>query len=214
MGMRLSFLLFFMAPYIFGQVIYSEIGQTISSFNYKNSAGGTLGNLQSGTNTYLGLGYKFPLKEDKTNIILGSLYSNYSALGSDAVTDNYFEWDVSYIGVNVGAEYRFARSREFVFFIKATASLEYLLRGVQTLNNQVFKLSGEDEFDNLISTPRIGLGVQYPISNKAALYVQYQYGYSFSLINSNPDDSEKLSISTHNIGIGIVIKLPGCNCSL
>lgn len=214
MARHLFYLLLLVGPCAFGQVIFSEIGQTISKFNYTNSTGGSLNNLQSGTGTYVGLGYKIPLKSDKTSIILGGLYSNYAAIGSDAITDNYFEWDVSYVGVNVGAEYKFARSREFVFFIKATASLEYLLRGVQTLNNQVFKLNGEDEFDNFIVAPRIGLGVQYPISNTAALYAQYQYGTSFSLINSNPEDSEKLRIDTHNIGIGIVIALPGCNCSL
>lgn len=197
----------------FSQLLYTEMGQTISNFSYKNSVGGTLDNLQSGTSTYIGAGYFFDLPGDKATILLGGLYTNYKALGSDTTLDNYFEWDVSYVGINTGLSYEFARSREFVFFAKITASLEYLLRGNQVLNNQVFNLSGEDEFDNFILVPRASIGVQYPISNKAALYIQYQYGKSFSLTNSNPTDSETLSINTHNFGIGILINLPGCNCS-
>ncbi|MFS4468245.1 outer membrane beta-barrel protein [Maribacter sp. 2210JD10-5] len=211
---KLLHVLFLFTFYAQGQVIYVELGQSISQFDYENSVGGTLNNLQSGTNTFLGLGYKIPLKADKASIIIGGLWSNYSAIGGDTRTDSFFEWDVTYAGLNFGLDYKFARSKEFVFFIKVTTSAEYLLRGTQTVNNQVFGLNGEDEFDNFLVVPRLGIGVQYPLSNTAVLYAQYQYGISFPLVNGNPDDDEKLNIVTHNIGIGITIKLPGCNCSL
>ncbi|CAN0603436.1 unnamed protein product, partial [Ectocarpus sp. 12 AP-2014] len=112
-----------------------------------------------------------------------------------------------------GLHYEIARAKDFRFFIRPTFSLEYLLRGTQTLNNQVFNLSGEDEFSNLMAVPRMGIGAQYPISRKAALYLHYSYGRSFSLVNSRPEDNETLNINMHNIGIGIVIMLPGCNCA-
>lgn len=212
--MLLCFMFVFPGGLAFGQVIYGELGQSISAFSYENSAGGTLGNLQPGTNTYLSLGYKIPIRGDKLGILVGALWSNYSALGSDALADSYFEWDVSYAGLNFGLDYRFARSKEFVFFVKISASTEYLIRGSQILNNQVFNLNGENEFDNFLFVPRFGLGVQYPMSKTAALYAQYQYGMSFSLVDGNPQDAEKLNIVTHQVGLGIVIKLPGCNCSL
>ncbi len=204
---------FMMCSYGYGQLLYAEMGQTLSSFDYKNSLGGTLDNLQNGSKTYMGVGYVFQLPGDKVHVQLGGVFTNYGTIGSDLVLDNYYEWDVSYIGLQVGIWYDFARSRDFVFFTKLNASMEYLLRGTQTLNNQVYDLSREDEFDNIILVPRIGVGVKYPISNKAALFAQYQYGRSFSLVNTNPDDNEKLSITNHNFGIGILIQLPGCNCS-
>lgn len=214
-GKRLcSLLLLLFCSFSFGQVIYGELGQAISSFSYENSAGGTLDNLQAGTNTNLGLGYKIPIKGDKVGILIGALWSNYSARGGDALTDSYFEWDVSYLGLNLGIDYKFAQSKEFVFFAKISTSTEYLVRGTQIVNNQVFNLTNENEFDNFLLVPRIGLGVQYPISKTAALYLQYQYGMSFSLVDGNPQDSEKLNIVTHQVGLGIIIKLPGCNCSL
>ncbi|MGD1946988.1 MAG: hypothetical protein ACFB0A_12175 [Croceivirga sp.] len=195
------------------QSLYAEWGQTISSFDYKNSAGGTLENLQSKSATYLSAGYHFQLKGEKASIVLGGVFNSYGAVASDALLDNFFEWDVSYAGLQTGLSYYFARSKAFQFFIKPTISLEYLVRGTQTLNNQVFNLSGEDEFDNFLLVPRIGLGLQYPVSNKAALYLTYHYGRSFSLVNASPQDNETLNINMHNIGIGIIIQLPGCNCA-
>ena len=197
----------------FGQLLNVEIGQTISSFDYRNSEGGTLENLQSTNATYLGAAYLFQLPGDKLHVLVGGMLNNYGAVASDALLDNYFEWDVTYAGLQTGLHYTFARSKDFQFFVRPTATLEYLVRGTQTLNNQVFDLSGEDEFDNFLVVPRLGVGAHYPISNKAALYLHYSYGRSFSLVNANPNDNEKLNINMHNIGIGIVIQLPGCNCA-
>ena len=115
--------------------------------------------------------------------------------------------------METGLTYYFARSRSFQFYIKPTLSLEYLIRGTQTLNNLVFTLSGEDEFDNLLLVPRMAIGLQYPISNKAALFLNYSYGRSFSLVNARPEDNEQLNINMHQIGIGILIQLPGCRCA-
>ncbi len=195
------------------QLLYAEWGQTISSFDYENSDGGTLENLQSKIASYIYAGYQFQLPGDKVTITVGGVLDTYGAKASDALLDNYFEWEVSYAGIQTGLFYYFARSRAFQFYIRPTVSFEYLVRGTQTLNNQVFDLSGEDEFDNLLLVPRMGIGIQYPISNKAALYLNYAYGRSFSLAKTRPEDNEKLNINTHSVGIGIVIQLPGCHCA-
>lgn len=196
------------------QVIYGELGQALSNFSYENSLGGSLDNLQAGSNTNMAIGYKIPLRGDRAGILIGGQWSNYSARGGDALTDTYFDWDVSYLGLDLGIDYTFARAREFTFFIGFRTSIEYLVNGTQQVNNQVFDLRTENEFDNLLFVPRLGIGVQYPLSRSAALYARYQYGRSFSLVDRNPDDDEKLQIITHHFGLGIVIKLPGCNCSL
>lgn len=212
---RLSIIMavFFFSNSLVSQLLYAEWGQTITSFDYENSVGGTLENLQPKIASYLNTGYQFQLKGDKTTIILGGVLNTYGAVASDALLDNFFEWDVSYAGLQTGLTYYFARSRSFLFYIRPTVSLEYLVRGTQTLNNQVFNLSGEDEFDNLLLVPRVGVGLQYPISNKAALYLNYAYGRSFSIANARPGDNEKLNINSHAVGFGIIIQLPGCNCA-
>ncbi|MCO5723487.1 outer membrane beta-barrel protein [Robiginitalea marina] len=195
------------------QKLYVETGQSITAFDYRNSAGGTLDNLLPKAKTFLSAGYGFQLWGDKGYLLLGASLQNYGAVSSDQLLDNYYEWDVTYAGLNTGLYYQVSRIREFRFFIKPTLSLEYLLRGTQTLNNQVFSLSGEDEFDNILLVPRVGAGVQYPISRKAALSLTYAFGRSFSLVNNTPEDSEQLNITMHQISIGISIVLPGCNCA-
>ena len=195
------------------QLLYAEWGQTFTSFDYENSAGGTLENLQSQITSYLHAGYQFQLPGDKVTLTLGAVLNTYGAVASDALLDNYFEWNTTYAGLQGGMTYYFARSKSFQFFVKPTVALEYLVRGTQTLNNQVFDLSGEDEFDNFLVVPRLALGIQYPISNKAALYLAYTYGRSFSLVNARPEDDEKLSINMHSVGLGLLIQLPGCRCA-
>ncbi len=206
-----TFLLF--SKSVSSQLLYAEWGQTISSFDYENSAGGTLENLQPTIASYIKAGYQFPLGGEAMTLTLGGSLHTYGAQASDALLDNYFEWNVSYVGMETGLTYYFARSRSFQFYIKPTLSLEYLIRGTQTLNNLVFTLSGEDEFDNLLLVPRMAIGLQYPISNKAALFLNYSYGRSFSLVNARPEDNEQLNINMHQIGIGILIQLPGCRCA-
>ena len=205
--------LFFISKSVASQLLYAEWGQTISSFDYENSAGGTLGNLQSKTGSYFNVGYQFQLPGDKMTIGLGAVFNTSGAVASDALLDNYFNWDVSYAGIQTGLTFYFARSKSFQFYVKPTVSFEYLIRGTQTLNNQVFDLTGETEFDNFILVPRLGVGLQYPISNKAAIHLNYNFGRSFSLMDSNPEDDENLNMNMHNIGLGIIIQLPGCNCA-
>ncbi|MCW5515332.1 PorT family protein [Muriicola sp. Z0-33] len=211
--LALFIFLFFLSKSVTSQLLYAEWGQTISSFDYENSAGGTLENLQSKIGSYINVGYQFQLPGDRTTIGLGAVFNTYGAVASDALLDNYFNWDVSYAGIQTGLTYYFARSKAFQFYVRPKVSLEYLVRGTQTLNNQVFDLSGEDEFDNFLLVPGLGVGLQYPISNKAAIYFNYNFGRSFSLVDSNPEDDENLNMNMHNIGLGIVIQLPGCNCA-
>lgn len=202
-----------LSQWTLAQGLYVETGQSLTAFDYRNSDGGTLDNLLPKAKTFLSAGYGFQLWGDKGYLLLGASLQNYGAVSSDPLRDNYFEWDVTYAGFYTGLHYQVSRIREFRFFIKPTLSLEYLLRGTQTLNNQVFNLSGEDEFDNILLVPRVGAGVQYPISRKAALSLTYAYGRSFSLVNSTPEDNEKLNITMHQISIGLAILLPGCNCA-
>ena len=88
-----------------GQLMYVEIGQTISSFDYQNSSGGTLVNLQSKNASYLNAGYQVQLPGDKMNIIIGGVLTNYAAIASDALLDSFFEWETTYVGIQTGISY-------------------------------------------------------------------------------------------------------------
>ena len=135
----------------YGQQLFMEIGRTMSSFDYKNSQGVPLDNLQSKPNNYIKMGYRDNLNDSKTLFVsIGALYNGYGAIGSDRTLDNYFEWDVTYLGLEAGLDFRLFRLRDFTFFINGSAASEFLIQGTQTVNNQVFNLVGEDEFNNTI----------------------------------------------------------------
>ncbi|MDO5968805.1 outer membrane beta-barrel protein [Flavivirga aquimarina] len=195
----------------FSQQFYMEYGTTVSSFDYKNSQGESLDNLLSQSKSYIGIGYRDNINSDKTLFLsIGASYAGYGAIGSDNRLDNYFEWDVSYLGLNAGLDIRLFQLRDFTFYAKGGIATEFLIRGNQTINNQVYNLVGEDEFNNTIFSLKGSFGVQYPISNNTAIFANYTYGKTV-LLNSGIS-AEKLNLNTHQFGIGFIINLPNCDC--
>ncbi len=194
-----------------GQQLYMEIGSTISSFDYKNSRGERLDNLLSQSKSHFGMGYRHTLNKAKTIFLRGGLsYNNYGAIGSESSVDNYFEWDVSYLGIQGGADIKIFQHNDFVFFANGSVASEFLVRGTQTINNDVFNLVGEEEFNNNILFLRAGLSMQYPISTGTAIVARYNYGSS--ILISSGINAEELKLNAHQFGIGFIINLPTCYC--
>lgn len=201
----------FITGSIFSQQLYLEYGVTVSSFDYENSQSESLENLLSESNNYIGMGYRDNINEAKTVFLsIGATYNGYGAVGSDRTLDNYFEWDVSYLGLNAGLDVKLFQSRDFLFYLKGSVSQEFLIRGNQTINRQVYNLVGEDEFNSNLFFVKGSLGMQYPISRNTAVFANYTYGKSILL--SSGESEEKLKLNTHQFGIGLIISLPNCNC--
>lgn len=196
----------------FSQQLYFDLGTTVSSFNYENSRGEPLSNLLSTSKSYYGLGYRQSINSRKTLFLsLGAVYNNYGAIGSESIIDNYFEWDLSYLGLKAGLGIKLFELRDLSFFANLSVASEFLLRGTQTVNNDVFNLVGEKEFNNNIFFLRGGLEMQYPISRSTAIFVGYNYGKS--VLISSGENSEKLTLNAHQFGLGFIINLPKCYCS-
>ncbi len=205
-------ILLFTFSLVQGQQLYFELGTTVSSFDYENSQGQPLDNLLSTTKGYYGMGYRQNINDAKTLFLsIGASFTNYGAIGSEGSIDNYFEWDVSYLGLKAGLGIKLFELRELIFLANASVSTEFLIRGTQTINNDVFNLVGEEEFNNTILFFRGGVEMQYPISSSTAIFVGYNYGRS-ALINSG-DTRESLDLNAHQFGLGFIINLPVCYCS-
>jgi hypothetical protein len=197
-----------------GQQLYTEFGLTSSNFQYTNSSGANLENIWSKSDIFFRMGYRGQLNQNETLFFsLGGIYIGYGAIGSDPLLDNFFEWDTSYLGIEGGVDFRLLRLRDFSFYAKASAAYEFLLRGNQTINNQVFNLVGEEEFNSSHLFIRGGLMMTYPISRKAVFSAAYYYGGSMLANGGNPNDLESLSFTAHHFGFGIIIQLPNCNCN-
>lgn len=196
----------------FSQQLNFEFGTTVSSFDYENSQGRPLDNLLSKSKSYFGMGYRQTINDNRTLFVsLGASYNNYGAIGSESRVDNYFEWDVSYLGLKAGLGIKMFELRDLTFLANVSVASEFLIRGNQTINNDVFNLVGEEEFNNNILFFRAGVEMQYPISRSTAIFVGYTYGKS--VLISSGKNAEKLNLNAHQFGLGFIINLPKCFCS-
>jgi len=204
--MRLLLLLSFLfltIPAAICQELSFEGGKTISAFDYKNSMGEPLDNLQSSNHTYLSMGYRRTFFTDRLFINLSGSFNEYGAIGSDVAFDNYFEWDLSYLAANLAFDYEFYKPGNFTFFVKVGASADFLIQGTQTLNNQVYNAFDEEDFKSAVYFLKGGLGMQYKVSDNLTIFNQYMYGFSkaFSVVQGD------LKIKTHNFGLGLLINI-------
>ena len=201
------FLLVLMAPDAEAQELGGQFGKSISNFQYRDSEGNRLGNLQKADNFYMAANYRQNIWKDPFNykmfMNIGFAMNRYGSSGSDVVLDNYYSWDVTYLGLDLGVDYVFFRNNNIQFYAKTTVSPELLLHGTQSLNNHDYNLVGEEDFDAPILFVRLGTGAQFRISEVSSVFVQYMGGKSYALRG----DPEKLNIVCHNIGFGVLFNM-------
>lgn len=214
-------LLLFLTVHTFmnAQSFSFEYGRLISIFDYKNSEGEKLDNLQGTTNNHFALTYKMPIRRSKFFFLSDIAYNQYGAIGSDALVGNFYEWKVNYVGLNVGAGYEFFKldsylnyqnvntDQGFTFYIQASAAFEYLVQGTQTINNTTYNLIGVEQFDKPFVFAKGGIGVTYYASKTLSVYLQYVGGMGFNVFKSKTD-KEDLRYITHTISFGVAISLP------
>lgn len=200
-------------------IVSLEYGRVISSFDYKNSDGKKLTNLQGSINNHLDLGWKMHFKTSKLYLLSGLSYNKYGAKGSDQALGNYYDWEVNYIGIRAGIGYEFLKTKSFfnfpyvsgypgiTFSIQASVASDFLVKGTQKINNQVYDLIGVEQFDTPFLFAFGGIGINYYPTKEISIYLQYNGGKGFSIF-SDSNDQEKLNYITHVISLGIAISLP------
>lgn len=202
---------------ILQDAIFVEYGKSISSFDYTNSLGISLKNLQPITKNYFRLGYnhdwyfsnKSVLQPNRFSFSVSFDYNNYGAQGSNDILYNIYEWDLEYLGLNLAINYDLFRMRDFTLYLIGGASSDYNLRGTQMINSQVYSLKNIEEFDPFSFFFKGGAGVTYPMSDKARVYVQYLYSISNIMKDDSPTSLEQLSIRNHSIGAGVLVDIKG-----
>lgn len=201
-----------------GQQVYMETGKTISSFDYKNSDGNTLDNLHGEIHNFMKVGFRTYSPVKRLNYFAGLSFNKYGAKGSDESVGNYFDWNVNYLGLELGADYEIYKKRyairnlnDLTFFLNASLTPEFMVSGMQTINSNVYNLMGEEQFKYPFLFVRGGCGVSYTLSKTFTLILQYMGGKGFPLKFGDPEDKEKLRINSHNIGFGLSIDLPTYN---
>lgn len=202
-------LIFFIAE---GQQVFLETGLVISSFNYKTSDGSKLENLKGAGKSCFGLGFRMPVMKSPWHSVIEITNNNYGSTSSDPELGNFSEWDVSYLGINLGGDYEFFKPKMiniersgFSFYIRGLVAAEFLLSGKQKLNSQVYDLRGEEEFDKPQFFLKGGIGGNYYLTRSYIVFAQYFFGRS--ILFGNYTGQEKLNYTTHAVTLGITVDL-------
>ncbi|MDI5899390.1 hypothetical protein [Flavobacterium yafengii] len=200
----LVFLLLVTTTLVTAQQIYLETGKTSSLFDYNNSQGVKLQNLQSTNHNFMAIGYRDRIiSEQKIKGSIGLRYIGYGSIGSDDEVGNFMQWDVNYLEIEAGLDYPIFSIKKATFYIKGTTSLGFLVQGAQTINNTVINLKKVEDFDKPLIDFRLGAGFSHPISENLSFYVQYMYGKSLVWV-AKP---EKLRIESNIISFGLLVNL-------
>jgi hypothetical protein len=197
------------------------MGKTLSSFDYKDSEGNTLNNLFGKNYNYIELGLRSLFITGKLHYNAGATLNTYGAIGSDAILGNYFEWNATYLGAKLGLDYNLYSKKftynsisDLSFYLKGSVATEFLVHGTQTINSQVYRLLGVEQFEYPMLFLRGGAGIDYSVTKTLIVYIQYMGGKGFPLKFGNATDNEDLKIIAHNIGFGLLLTLPAkgsCN---
>ncbi len=200
---------------ILQDALFVEYGKSTSNFDFTNSLGVSSVNINPTSKNYLRVGYshdwyfsnKSALNENRFGLVFSLDYNNYGAKGSNKILNNFYEWDLDYLGLNLFLNYDLIKIKDFSFFVTAGSSLDYNLRGTQIINYQVFSLKNSEEFDPFTFFFKGGAGISYPLSENAKIYVQYLYGLSQIMRDDSQNSLEELNISNHSIGLGLLINI-------
>ena len=195
------------------QNIFVEAGKSTSRFEFENSQQKTLQNLHSTTSSYISIGYEQFIPYSKHISVQGSItHNSYGALGSDGLVNNYFEWDLDYLGFQLMFNFYILKKKNWDLFVRIGSSAEIMTRGVQKYNRQVLGLKNVEEFDNLLVFSRGGVGASHQISANTRLFFNYTYGISVPMLDKSPTSDESLKILNNQIGLGLIFNLNDKNC--
>lgn len=190
-----------------GQII-TELGGTSCSFLYKNSAGKSIQNLHSQNTFFVETGYQ--RKWGTKALIHGKItFNQYGVKGSNEKYNNYFEWQMRYLGVCLGAERELLKPSAYHLNLKFGLEPQFLLKGTQTINNQVYNINGVEQFDDPFLFFKIGLGFSYCFDEFTAVSMRYIYGYGLPM--GKQADNEVLHLSTQSISLGLHVSLKRCD---
>tara|TARA_R110002050_G_scaffold273113_1_gene417046 strand:- start:41480 stop:42115 length:636 start_codon:yes stop_codon:yes gene_type:complete len=199
-------LLFIISSVASAQQLYLETGKTSSSFDYQNSQGDKLDNLQATTHNFMTLGYRFNIATiEKLKGAFGVGYMSHGAIGSDNALNGIMEWNANYLEFNASLDYSLFSIKKTIFYIKGVFSTGFLVQGTQNLNNEIINLKNVDDFNKAMISFKSGAGFLHPVSKELSVYVQYLFGKSLN--QSGSTDYESLRIKSHNISFGVLIDI-------
>ena len=185
------------------QEITLEAGKSITSFDFQDVLFGELESLESTNQNFIEMGYRGNLFGDRFQWVGGLSVHSYGAVGSDQ--NNYLAWETTYLGIFAGFDIPVVRANKFSFHLKGIVAPEFMVQGTQTLNNQVMKIVGEEDFDTPFLFLRGAASFEYKFTDAVGAFFQYRFGRGSQMKKS--DDGAELDYTSNDFGLGLVFSL-------
>lgn len=186
------------------QELFIDGGKSVTTYKFTDVLNNDLNDLQSSNHSYVDVGYRGKLFTEAINFVGGFGVHTYGATGNDAF-NNLLIWETTYASINLGIDAEMFTVGDFSFHLRATAGPEIMLQGTQTLNNQVFNILNEQDFETPFVFIRGGASLEYNVAENMALFFQYRFGLG-SQINKS-DTGAELKYVANDFGIGLIFKL-------
>ena len=186
------------------QELYLDGGKSVTTFKFKDALSNELNDLQSTNHSYVDVGYRGKLFTESIFFVGGLGVHSYGAVGNDSF-GNYLDWETTYASLYAGIDAEIFKIKAFSFHMKGTVGPEVMLQGTQTLNNLVFDILNEQDFDTPFVFIRGAASFEYSVSETIAVFFQYRFGRG-SQINNNESGADLTYIS-NDYGIGLIFKL-------
>jgi len=194
----------FVATGMHSQELILDGGKSVTTYKFQDALAEELENLQSTNHTYIDVGYRGKLFTESINWIGGFGFHTYGAVGND-IFGNFLSWETTYASVNLGIDAELFKIKKFSFHLKGTVGPEIMLQGTQVLNNQVFDILNEQDFDTPFIFIRGAASFEYDVSDTIGIFFQYRFGKG-SQINNNESGAD-LGYISNDYGIGVIFKL-------
>lgn len=201
----ISFLLcVLLAITVQAQELYIDGGKSITTFKFKDVLSRELQDLQSTNLSYIDLGYRGRLFTESINFVAGAGINSYGAVGNDNF-GNYLAWETTYASFYAGLDAELFTIGDFAFHLKGVIGPEAMLQGTQTLNNDVFDVLNEQDFDTPFIFIKGAASFEYSVAERTAIFFQYRFARG-SQIRRNESGAD-LGYLSNDFGIGLIFKL-------
>lgn len=200
------------SSFLFSQNIFLNTGVNLTTYDYKNSNGGSSENVLSSNGMFYELGYSVPLdfsrrsrgwgRYSRMQFETSFTLNDYNATGGNSL-DNY-DWKSQYAGLRTGVEYMVFPNNTVTLSVEGSFGFETLLNGKQKIGGETFNLKDSEEFNGLFITPKFGLNAVYNVTEDVGLSGGLHFSKALSM--KGESRNENLQFNNTHFSFGITIQ--------
>ena len=200
------------SSFLFSQNIFLNTGVNLTTYDYKNSNGGSSENVLSSNGMFYELGYSVPLdfsrrsrgwgRYSRMQFETSFTLNDYNATGGNSL-DNY-DWKSQYTGLRTGVEYMVFPNNTVTLSVEGSFGFETLLNGKQKIGGETFNLKDSEEFNGLFITPKFGLNAVYNVTEDVGLSGGLHFSKALSMKGESRNES--LQFNNTHLSFGITIQ--------